>query len=229
MIKEKEDKKLHFLLVEELPINPNIRIIEAAKLGEVSPSKVSKLVQKMGFKNFKQYKLYFSGGKDNLKISNRQTSEIDRLANYSKNYDPQIIDSFLSVFNHFKKIIIFGLGPSFISAEYFAYKLPTVTDKNVFVTHNEDYAIRLADEDTLLIVLSVTGKFASFETLFYEIHEKRAQIMLVLEEYVNMSEYEADYIFHLTNYHQNEELLPFEKTRTLNKIRWRFKFLKELF
>ena len=134
---------------------------------------------------------------------------------FLENFDSGLVDDFVSIFQKYKKIIIYGLGPSFISAEYFAYKLTVVSDKNITVAQSEDFAKRLADEDTLLIVLSVTGKFSSFENLFNETKKNGAEIMLILEEYVNTLHSIADYIFYLSKFNQSDSLLPFEKTRTV--------------
>ncbi|RKD75980.1 RpiR family transcriptional regulator [Sinobaca qinghaiensis] len=210
------EKALHHTLTQSLEQNDKLKIIDAAELGGVSPSKVSKLVRKLGFAGFKQYKLYFSGYEEHHPAADREgSSEIQRLLQFLESYDPAVVDEFLSVFTHFKKIILFGLGPSYISTEYFAYKLAAVTDRNIFVTHDENYAERLADNETLLIVFSVTGKFASFEHLFHVIKKRDARTMLVLEEPMNTRDSQADYIFHLSPLQQNNKLLAFEKTRTI--------------
>ncbi|ALS78545.1 MurR/RpiR family transcriptional regulator [Planococcus kocurii] len=208
------EKKIHRLLSEEASKNSKLKIVESAELCGVSPSKVSKMVRKLGFDNFKQYKLYFSGQQEEMKVK-KKSSEIERLISFLVDYDPKIVDEFTAVFENFNKIIIYGLGPSYISGEYFSYKLSTVTDKNVFVTQNEEYAIRLADKETLLIVLSVTGTFASFENLFVEMKKKDAETMLVLEEHIDVKDSAVDYIIFLTKYTQSDELLAFEKTRTV--------------
>lgn len=210
----KLEKATHSLLMESVMQNNTVTIVEAASLCEVSPSKISKLVRKLGFNNFKQYKRYFSG-QETPKIIPEKSTEIARLIQFLENYNPSLTEDFLSVFTKFDKVILFGLGPSYISAEYFAYKLTTVTDKNVFVTHHEDYAERLADNNTLLIVFSVTGTFTSFEPLFENIKNKGAQIMLVLEENINTRDSKADYIITLSPSSQSSELLAFEKTRTV--------------
>lgn len=210
----KLEEELHGKLSKVVSANNNIKIIEAAEIGDVSPSKVSKLVRKLGFDNFKQYKLYFSGQQMNLEKHNK-SNEIERLMRFLESFDSEIIDDFVSIFQKYDKIILFGLGPSFISAEYFAYKLATVSDKNVTVTQSEDFAERLADEKTLLIVLSVTGKFSSFHTLFHNVKRNGSSIMLILEEYVNTQEFLADYFFYLSKFNQSDTLLPFEKTRTV--------------
>ncbi|WP_153730760.1 MurR/RpiR family transcriptional regulator [Sporosarcina obsidiansis] len=208
------EKKIHRILSEAVSENDKLKIIESAEMCDASPSKISKLVRKLGFESFKQYKLYFSGQQEEVKIKEK-SSEIDRLINFLKNYDTKIVDEFVSVFDRFNKIIIFGLGPSYICGEYFSYKLSTVTDKNVFVTQHEDYAIRLADKETLLIVLSVTGTFSSFENLFNEMKKRDAEAMLILEEHTNTKDSVADYVFFLTQFTQSDELLAFEKTRTV--------------
>ncbi|MCA0991457.1 MurR/RpiR family transcriptional regulator [Pseudalkalibacillus hwajinpoensis] len=210
----KLEEEVHGKLSEVVATNDKLKIIDAAKLCEVSPSKVSKLVRKLGFDNFKQYKLYFSGQQIYTE-KRKKSSEIDRLMQFLENFDPALVENFVSVFQKYKKIIIYGLGPSFISAEYFGYKLTVSSDKNVTVAQSEDFASRLADENTLLIVLSVTGKFSSFKNLFTETKKNGATIMLVLEEYVNTLDSMADYIFYLSKFNQDSDLLPFEKTRTV--------------
>lgn len=208
------EKKIHGILSAEASNNNNLKIVESAQMCAVSPSKVSKMVRKLGFENFKQYKLYFSGQQEEMKAG-ETTSEIERLISFLMNYDSKIVDEFVTVFEKFNKIIIYGLGPSYISGEYFAYKLSTITDKNIFVTQNDEYAIRLANQETLLIVLSVTGTFASFENLFTEMKKKDAQTMLILEEHIDVKDSVADYVLFLTKYTQPDELLAFEKTRTV--------------
>lgn len=210
----KLEEELHDKLSKAVSANDKIKIIEAAEIGDVSPSKVSKLVRKLGFDNFKQYKLYFSGQEMTSK-KQKQSNEIERLKLFLETFDTGIIHDFISIFQKYDKIVLFGLGPSFISAEYFAYKLATVSDKNVTVTQSEDFAERLADEKTLLIVFSVTGKFSSFHPLFQNVKKNGSNIMLILEEYVDTREFLADYIFHLSTFNQDDALLPFEKTRTV--------------
>ncbi|MEK4306756.1 MULTISPECIES: MurR/RpiR family transcriptional regulator [Oceanobacillus] len=208
------EKRIHAILSKKMAEGENLKILQAAEICEVSPSKISKLARKLGFDNFKQYKLYFSGKPIELPPQNN-SNEIERLKTYLDNFDTQLVDDFVSVFNNFNKIIIYGLGPSYISAEYFAYKLATVTNNNITVTQHEDHASLIADEDTLLIVLSVTGKFASFENLFREMKNKNANIMLLLEEYTDTRFSKADYILYLSKFKQNDNLYPFEKTRTI--------------
>ncbi|WP_345242190.1 MurR/RpiR family transcriptional regulator [Pontibacillus salipaludis] len=210
----KLEKEVHQKVSELVAENDKLKIIEAAEICEVAPSKVSTLVRKLGFDNFKQYKLYFSGHQIKWE-SNQRTEEIQRLMLFLENFDEKIVDDFVSIYHKYNKIIIYGLGPSFISAEYFAYKLDIVSDKNIKVTHSEDYAEQMVDDETLLIVLSVTGKFSSFEGLFQKSKDKGAEIMLILEEYVNTQNSLADYVFHLSKFNQSDELLPFEKTRTV--------------
>ncbi|WP_148359098.1 MurR/RpiR family transcriptional regulator [Peribacillus simplex] len=180
----------------------------------MSPSKVSKLVRKLGFENFKQYKLFF-GGQQIISEDKKNSSELERLKNYIENFDPTLIDNFLTIFKKYNRIVLFGLGPSFICVEYFAYKLTLLSGKNIFVAQEETYAQHLVDEETLFIVFSVTGKYTSFENLFNAVKSSGSEILLILEEYDNSLALSIDNIFYLTKSNQNENLLPFEKTRTV--------------
>lgn len=217
------EKGMYDILSETVKTKPVLRITEAADLCKVSPSKVTKFIQKLGFKSFKQFKLYFSGDEIESATLDKST-EISRLIDYLNNFDYSVVEEFITIINNYSKIIIYGLGPSFFTAEYFGHKLATVMNKNITVTQFEDYATQLADKDTLLLVFSVTGKFASFDQLFDKVHRNQADSMLIMEEYMNASDYNADYIFHLTEGRQNDDLLPFEKTRTIFFI-----FIEEIF
>jgi DNA-binding MurR/RpiR family transcriptional regulator len=73
----------------------------------------------------------------------------------------------------------------------------------------------LIDKETLLIVFSVTGKFSSFENLLNTVKSCGAKMLLILEEYNTSLALKIDNMFYLTRSTQDENLLPFEKTRTV--------------
>jgi DNA-binding MurR/RpiR family transcriptional regulator len=205
---------VHNKLSKMIKEKENLKILEAADYCNVSSSKVSKLVRKLGFEGFKQYKQFFSG--QPISQEDKEISvELERLKKYIEDFDPSLVDEFLTLYKKYNRIVLFGLGPSFICVEYFAYKLALVSGKNILVSQVEDHAEHLVDENTLLIVFSVTGKFTSFEHLFNGVKSKGAEILLILEEYDNLSALKADNIFYLTKSAQNEKLLPYEKTRTV--------------
>lgn len=205
---------IHNKLSKMVEQNHNLKILEAADYCNVSPSKISKLVRKLGFENFKQYKLFF-GGQRIVAEDKKKSSELERLKNFLETFDPVLVDNFITIFKKFNRIVLFGLGPSFICVEYFAYKLALVSGKSIFVSQSETHAQHLVDEETLFIVFSVTGKFTSFENLFNTVKSYGTEVLLILEEYNNSLALEIDNIFYLTKSTQNENLLPFEKTRTV--------------
>ncbi|OME96737.1 MULTISPECIES: MurR/RpiR family transcriptional regulator [Paenibacillus] len=205
---------VHNKITEILKQNNNLKILEAAHLGNVSPSQISKFVRKLGFENFKQYKQHF-GGQQIVPTSIKKSTELERLLKIIENFNPVLIDNFLKIYNKYNKIVLYGLGPSFICAEYFSYKLALVSEKSIYVSQSETYTKNLVDKETLLIVFSVTGKFASFNDLFNSVKPCGTEIMLILEEYDNSLALDIDNIFYLTKYTQSNSLLAFEKTRTV--------------
>lgn len=204
---------VHNKLSELIKDNLNIKILEAAEYCNVSSSMVSKLVRKLGFENFKQYKQFFSG--QDIMVESKHSSELERLKDFLQHFDLRLIDDFLAAFKKYNKIVLYGLGPSFFCVEYFSYKLTLLVDKNIFVAQDEFYVQRLLDEDTLLIVFSVTGKFTSFNNLMNSARMSGAEMLLILEEYNPSLVSEFDNIFFLTNTTQNNQLQPYEKTRTI--------------
>ncbi|MDQ0243705.1 DNA-binding MurR/RpiR family transcriptional regulator [Bacillus fengqiuensis] len=194
--------------------NDNLKILEAAEYCDVSSSKVSKLVRKLGFENFKQYKQFF-GGQPIILEDHKKSSELERLKHFIENFDSLLVDEFLTLFKKYNRIVLFGLGPSFIVVEYFAYKLALASGKNIFATQGEIHAQHLVDEESLFVVFSVTGKFSSFENLFREVKSSGAEILLILEEYEKSLASKVDNVFYLTKSAQDEKLLPYEKTRTV--------------
>jgi DNA-binding MurR/RpiR family transcriptional regulator len=90
-----------------------------------------------------------------------------------------------------------------------------VSGKNIFATQGEIHAQHLVDEETLFVVFSVTGKFASFENLFQEVQSSGAEILLILEEYEQLPALRVDNVFYLTQSTQDKNLLAYEKTRTV--------------
>jgi len=208
------EHEIHEKLTALLKENSELKIIEAASLCKVSSSKVSKYVKKLGFDNFKQYKLHFSGQVP-LQKKPIMRDEIVRIKDFLEDFDQSLIEQFLAYFSGYTKIILYGLGPTFIFLEYFAYKLNFVTNKKIFVTQEEDSINRLADENTLLTIFSVTGAFAKFDNIYNNANKQGATVLLILEEY-NPNVYEKiDNIIYLTKSIQNPELLPYEKTRTI--------------
>jgi len=207
------EKDIHKMLIPAVKEKPTLKILEAATLCEVSSSKISKYVKKLGFENFKQYKLHFSG-QNFYQKKEIYSSEIERIKNFLENFNKDLVVKFLEKFNNYDKIILFGLGPSYICIEYFAYKLNFISDKKIFFTQEEDSIHRLTDLDTLVIIFSVTGCFSNFDNLARNVKAQGGSLMLILEEYNNNIPKDINNIFYLTTSTQDQNLLPYEKTRT---------------
>ena len=208
------EQTIHQKLTTLLKENVKLKIREAANICEVSPSKISKYVKKLGFDSFKQYRLHFSGQVP-LPEKSIQSDEMTRLHYFLENFDRLVINQFLDYFSSHKKIILYGLGPTFICLEYFAYKINFMTDKKIFVTQEENATERLADADTLLIIFSVTGTFSKFDSIYDSVNGQGGSVLLILEEYNTNIYDKIDNILYLTKSVQNQDLLPYEKTRTI--------------
>lgn len=205
--------RIHQQLTMESQEKPNLTITEAARLTEVSPSKISKLVKKMGFSGYKEY-FRFLTGKELVKRK-KMNSEFARIQEFMENFDESAVDYLVDLIQQSEKILLFGYGPTNFCMEYFEYKLNFTLNKNVIRVSQPTLIPDLLTKDSLLLIFSVAGKFASFDPLFEEAKKHQAKSLLVMEELNTDLSLDASEIIFLTKSHQDEQLKSHEKTRTI--------------
>lgn len=207
------ERTIHARLLEESREKTNLTITEAAKFADVSPSKISKMVKKMGFSGYKEY-FRFLTGKELVK-QKRLNSEFARIKEFMENFDEASVDYLAELIQQSGKILLFGYGPTNFCMEYFEYKLNFTLNKNVIRVSQPSLIPDLLTEDSLLLVFSVAGKFANFDPLFEEAKKHHAKSLLVMEELNTDLSLDSSEIIFLTKSHQNEHLKSHEKTRTI--------------
>lgn len=206
------DRKIHEKLQEAVKNHSSITIDDAAKMCNCSPSKISKFVQKLGFKNYKQY-IRFLYGKD---ISaSEASSELERLQKIIGDFDPTLVTAFAKEIGDVQKVLFFGHGPSYLAAEYFEYKLRLSTNKVVNALSEEFMVQNLLDSDTLLVILTTTGAFRSFSDLYQAASARGAKVLILCEEYNKQLLESCDQLIWLSKYPQSKDLLPHQKSRTV--------------
>ena len=208
------EKEIHKSLLSYSKAKDNLTIMEAAAKCGCSISKISKLVKKLGFKSYKQY-IAFLQNKDLSEIFPTYSSELERIKKFIDDFDLTIVDKVIDLINSHNKIILFGYGPSFLCAEYFEYKLRIVTNHFVIAASDETYLERLIDSDSLLIIFTATGKFASFENIYRKCNDRNCTVVIISEEYNQSLVSCCDQLFMLCKYQQPDYLKPYEKTRTV--------------
>lgn len=206
------EKQIHEKLASYVKVDGAIRINQAANLCNCSSSKISKFVKRLGFENYKQY-MEFLQGEDFSHLN--ASCEMTRIRKFMDNFDDGLVNELLELIYKYDKIILFGYGPSLLCAQYFEYRLRIFTNKSVVAVSDEISVISMADEKTLLIFLTVTGAFRSFEDVYNASKEKGCETILVVEEYNADLFSQFDRIFWLSNYAQPKELKPYEKSRTI--------------
>ena len=204
--------QIHNKLDEYAKTTDTIRISKAAELCGCSVSKISKFTKKLGFTNFRQY-LDFLQGRDiqQVNISN----ELTRIRQYIDDFNEAMVDELLELIDNHSKIVFFGYGPSLLCAQYFEYRLRIFTSKTVIAVADEISVASMTDKDTLLILLTVTGTFHSFENIYAESKKSGCEVAMIVEEYNTELFSQCDRIFWLCNYPQSDKLLPYEKSRTV--------------
>lgn len=214
------EKYIHTTLTEHSKKYPRFRISEAAELCQCSTSKISKFVKKLGFTNFKQYLDFLYGEDMNLP---KPSTELNRITDFIAHFDSELVTELWKLIQAHPKIVLFGYGPSFLCAQYFEYRLRTISNKTVMALPDQTSVASMVDQDTLLIILTVTGTFRSFEKVYHDAKAKGCNVAMLVEEY-NMQLFDqCDKIFFLSPAPQPSHLKPYEKSRTIF-----FLFLEEV-
>ncbi|MDD7911603.1 SIS domain-containing protein [Pseudovibrio exalbescens] len=206
------EQRIHAVLKEHSETTSTIRITEAAELCDCSVSKISKFAKKLGFANYKQY-LDFLYERETVESS--KPSEILRLQHFLQNFDQRKVEEVGEMIAASKKLVLLGYGPSLLCAQYFEYKLKTCTNKVCIAAPDDLTATTMTDEDTLLLIFTVTGTFKSFEGTYKEAKRKGGKVAIIVEEYNPTVVTHCDKVFCLTQEAQSSDLKPYEKTRTL--------------
>ncbi|ADO84655.1 MurR/RpiR family transcriptional regulator [Ilyobacter polytropus] len=196
-------------------ITSKLKIYEVAEIAKVSPSKISKLSKKLGFENYKQFIKYLS--KESPLPQKKETNlEEKRIIDFLQNFNIKIIDDLIKTIEKYQNIILVGYGPSLLAAEYFAYKLKLAVKKNIITTSEEMVIEKLYNEDTILILFSVSGKFKKTSELLNKISNKGGYIIQILDEYnTNIEMEKFSQVIYLTKSFQDENLLHYEKSRSI--------------
>lgn len=192
--------------------NPAPKIVEAAKICGSSVSQVSKAIKKAGFNGYKKFMYYLYFG-DQPKPET--LDELERLKKVLENFDITMVNEFVDLISSHGKIILFGYGPSMICAQYFEYKLRFCSNASITTPPDEQSAKSLLDATSLLIILTTTGQYRSFENLTLHAKSKGADVVVVSEEFNPMLLENCNRYFVLTQHKQSDNFRPYEKTRTV--------------
>ncbi|HCY86637.1 MAG TPA: RpiR family transcriptional regulator [Desulfobacteraceae bacterium] len=206
------EKHIHEQMRQYSRTMPTIRINQAAAFCNCSVSKISKFVKKLGFNNYRQY-LDFLYGKQ--MTPETQSDELNRVKSFIDTFDTAMIDELLALIDRHPKIALFGYGPSLLCAQYFEYRLRNCSDKTAMAVSDEVTLKNMADDATLLLIITETGRFQSFRNVYDSAREKGATVVIIAEEYNTGLVDQCDRIFWLSSTPQPMHLAPYEKSRTL--------------
>ena len=206
------EKQIHEKMRHHSRTMPTIRINQAAAACQCSVSKISKFVKKLGFSSYRQY-LDFLYGKDITPAAG--SNELNRVRSFIETFNTAMIDELLSLIDSHDKIALFGYGPSLLCARYFEYRFRNCSDKTIMAVSDEVTLNNMVDESTLLLIITETGRFLSFQEVYTAAKQKGGKVVIIAEEYNTALFAQCDKIFWLSPHPQPEHLKPYEKSRTL--------------
>ena len=206
------EQKIHASITELIANNPEITITEAAFHYGCSPSKISKYIKKLGFPGYKQYRNFVSG---TAQAQNNPFDEIGRLQNFLNSFDIAIADHFIDLILKSPKILLFGYGPSYYAAQYLQIRLSWNLNCNAVSLMESDAVDLMADGNTLVIILTTSGRFASFQELLEKVHMKGARSLILIEERNTDLVFEHSEVIYFTNTRQNSSSIPYYKSRAI--------------
>jgi len=206
------DKKILDTLTDHAKENQAPTITEAAKLCDCSVSQISKAIKKAGFVGYKKFISYLYLGET---TSKKTLDELERLKLVLQDFDPALVGQFADLLLSHKRIILFGYGPSLIVGQYFEYKLRLEVRASIATPPDEQSVCNMVDSNSLLVILTTTGQYRSFEELFHRAKDQGSDVVVISEEFNSLVMENCDRYFVLTNHRQPDTLKPHEKTRTV--------------
>lgn len=206
------EKQIHQTLLEECKNTVTLRISDAASLCGCSVSKISKISKKIGFTNFKQY-VDFLHKRDTIKMN--ESNEFSKIQEFINTFDESRVEEITKDIESHDKIILFGYGPSLLLAQYFEYRLRTVSSKVVIAVVDALSLATMTDDKTLVIIFTATGAYKNFDNIYSAASNKGAKVLIVAQNYNLDLSSQCDNIFYLTNKTNPSELEPYEQSRTL--------------
>ena len=206
------EKEIHEQMIRHSRTMPVIRISQAAEFCQCSVSKISKFVKKLGFSSYRQY-LDFLYGRD--LDAPGDSDELNRIRSFVDTFDPSLTDELLSLIDSHGKIALFGYGPSLLCAQYFEYRFRNCSDKAATAVSDEVSLNNMVDGSTLLLILTATGQFRSFQDIYAGAKQRGGTVAVVAEEYNTDLIDQCDRVFWLSRTPQSAHLKPYEKSRTL--------------
>lgn len=214
------EERIHEQLVAHSKTVDTIKIREAAELCGCSVSKISKFVKKLGFTTYRQYLDFLYG---RISQKGEHSGELERVKAFLDSFDANKVHELLGLIDKAQRIVVLGYGPSMLCAQYFEYRFRNCSDKMVIAVSDEVMVNNMVDESTLLILLTVTGKFLSFQKIYDSAKEKGCEVAMIVEEYSSELLEQCDTMFWLSTHNQPDNLKAYEKSRTLFFI-----FLEEI-
>ncbi len=206
------EQKIHSTLKEHSKTTETISIMQAAEICGCSVSKISKFSKKLGFNTYRRYLDFLYERED---PEPAHSSELERLSRFIEEFDSAKVDALVDLIGTREKLVILGYGPSFYCAQYFEYKLKTCAGKMATAVADELLATSMTDENTLVLALTVTGRFKSFDGVLRDAKEKGGDMAIIVEEYDPSLIERYRKVFCLTEQAQPGDLQPFEKSRTV--------------
>ncbi|EKF52040.1 MurR/RpiR family transcriptional regulator [Lactococcus garvieae] len=188
----KTDRKITGELMRKPEVLINRAIQEAAKDLEVSPSAIMRVVKKLRYRGLPDLKNSLENYKNEKTELVESTKEkilsesiIDdykeRLNLISTCLSEKQLANIAQLIQGAKTTRVLGIGSSGLAAEQFVYSL-LYQDKYVEAITSRTkifYLSRVLDEDTLLIIFTVSGNAELYEEIFEQAKETGAKIVLI--------------------------------------------------
>lgn len=131
----------------------NMSVIKLCNKAYTSQATINRLCKKIGFKGFSEFK--YALIEDIKKMESKNNDYLESINFYRENINFDEIENIIKVIKNNKKILIYGLGASKISATYFQRQLLYLGFSAIIIS--EEKMLELFD-DFLLIIISSSGE-----------------------------------------------------------------------
>lgn len=162
---------------------PEYSVTKICEEAYTSQATVNRVCKKLGFSGFSQLKFFIKEDIENMK--NSKTTHIDNTIFYVNNINFDEMEKVIEILKKNKKILLYGLGASQITAAYFQRQLLYLGFQAIMIGEEK---MMEAFEDFTLLIISSSGETLRVKHIAKNMKEKGVTVLAITKKDSSLDE-----------------------------------------